>query len=342
MSAPNPNPYILTLLLDSRNRLIGGTPTNCTIQLNTPIYNVRKARVSRFTFYNTIYTVNANNNLLILTSGATTYTISIAIGFYNALTFGTQLQSDINLSVGGGIVVSFNDRLEKYTISGFAAPFNYVHTSSTCSKLIGMTQNRGSFTTITSDTIISMVPVDYFFINSSALGVFVKSVTFAGYNTVILKKIPITAASNFLIDFIDPYEPSTTPYDGSKDLTYLDFQLVDVTNREIPLQADWSMEITIERQLSSGGTVNASVTSVLAATSSGGGSSNDSNTVSTAKLVSFLELAFQQLQQNSSIRTTNLSDSTGTTAIVPSDGSTTSTGTSLITGLGSQIRTGFV
>ena len=108
------------------------------------------AQVALTNFYipNSMYIIDNNNNKLVISTGGTTYTITLTDGNYNANEFDTELETRANAAFTAGgagttvLTVTYEGATNKYTfrIQTGGVDTNWViETATTCFKEIGVT-----------------------------------------------------------------------------------------------------------------------------------------------------------------------------------------------------------
>ena len=142
------------VVLDSRNAttyLNGSMNSNVSFNFGEPIYVARDAlqftgSVLSFNAPNSIYNVNATNNVLWINyyngTYPTSFQITIPPGDYNANTFSTKLVSlctFIDPTFGAGFSITLDQITNKYTFNSIYT-FNILPTS-TCGEVVGFDTN---------------------------------------------------------------------------------------------------------------------------------------------------------------------------------------------------------
>lgn len=112
------NKYLLIRSL-SRNAT-STSSTNCQISMpaNTYLNGRNKLKLEYFIMYNTMYNISTLNQNLDFSVSSTTYTATVPVGFYNASTFATALQTALNAALSNTFVVTYNTTTLTFTIAG--------------------------------------------------------------------------------------------------------------------------------------------------------------------------------------------------------------------------------
>tara|TARA_B110000285_G_C15018253_1_gene560172 strand:- start:67 stop:1062 length:996 start_codon:yes stop_codon:yes gene_type:complete len=78
--------------------------------------NVIGFKLIKAIIYNTLYTIDNNNNTLIIDIDGTNITVSFDVGSYTVDELGTHIQNTLNSSASGTWTLSYNPRIHKYSI----------------------------------------------------------------------------------------------------------------------------------------------------------------------------------------------------------------------------------
>lgn len=183
--------------------------------------------------------------MLYSTTSPQSYQIVLTDGFTSTDSLHTALQTAINTATGQNVTVSYDTATALYTISGFTIPFTYNATSSTINNAIGFTANQTG-TTLISDSIANLSPVDYLCITSQALAQVSRYIIPSTPFNSIIQKISINNQPGFMMEFIN-YSNYIYQTDSVITLNSIDIGIVDKFFRRIPQQSRWSMILQLRQ-----------------------------------------------------------------------------------------------
>ena len=139
-----------------------GTNGNCKIHLNDDLSG--DFRLYLFSFYNNLYNVNDNNNVLVLTNTSDTVISNIT------LTNGDYSGDELATLITNGIAdlnAIYDENTGKFTLS-YTSDFklNFVDNSNTCYKLLGFDNNTYTSTSssLTSESVAELLPYKHLYL----------------------------------------------------------------------------------------------------------------------------------------------------------------------------------
>ena len=115
--------------------------------LNSPIFlpenQMAQVAVTSFNMPNSMYIIDANNNLLSITVGGVTYNLTLSTGNYNSNELDTEIETQATAAfpVGTVLTVTYNGTINKYTfkIQTGGVDVNFIiNDTTTCYKEIGI------------------------------------------------------------------------------------------------------------------------------------------------------------------------------------------------------------
>lgn len=232
----------IRLFLDS-DLAISGTPSSAIFQIKN--IKVKGFKVVSFNMFNTIYNVNSNNNTLVFTLNNVDYYVNLNIGFYTTDILYQNIQQSINSQIpGAAVTVTYDPLTAHYQISGFSSQAKFQSSLSTAGRLLGFDGDQLG-TTLISNVIANINPLDYFYLTSSALSqltqVIVPNIDF----TNVILKIVIDNSTGFLVEY-DNFSSDRFVADNAISLSNIDIGIVDKYFKPIPNQEKWSMELSLD------------------------------------------------------------------------------------------------
>ena len=200
-----------------------------------------KWKLISFVFTNNIYNVTDNNNKIYVNENGIDYVVTLTNGYYTSSDLESELSSQLNSTLTGTVVVAFDDKTNKYTITNTITFYFKFGTNSNNSarKLIGCNGVDGTTaTTQTSDNSIDLNPYKEIFINieqnddRNIFGVnyFNSSLYICG-----------CGSNGELIRY--KYNEHPTQYVKFKRTKKLEIRLHDSNNNDIELNSEYSMII---------------------------------------------------------------------------------------------------
>jgi hypothetical protein len=235
----------VVLYIDSKYRATG-VAENFTITLNNPITKVQQCEIVTAEVPYTFYTVNATNNTMKFTVGATTYTAIVAPGNYGITSFVTALQAAMNAQFAG-FTITYTKETYKLTFTN-ASAFSLDFTANTMVRLIGLTATTPPTTTVQPQGIINISGPKSLLIKSIRLTR--PKITRPFLNTAqddVLYKVPIADGPGTILVEKNGYT-NLLRYGVRQTIDQLDFQLVDENNVQVDLNGqDWSCTINVIR-----------------------------------------------------------------------------------------------
>jgi len=144
--------------IDSKDKSTYETIDNFRYKLDYVYKEINLVSLTDFICYNTIYTVNNNNNTFTLTYLTTDYTITLTNGFYSPGTLATEIKTKMDASGSTLVFTVTNPSLtSKFTISS-SANFGLTFTDH---ELLGFTSNKTGASTYTSDVCYKLTGAPY-------------------------------------------------------------------------------------------------------------------------------------------------------------------------------------
>jgi len=221
------------------------------------------------------YNVNALNNKINITQGATTTTITIPNGNYNANTFATSFMTLFN-AVGGmnDATLTFNVTTGRYSLMSDQAGQNLVVNlaSTTARVLLGIDpdENTGTltFNYVADDPTFMPLPAN--FLGVTKIKVLSDALSGGNYDskslgtTTLVDTISVSGAGFGLTDFTSLGRES---FVKAKRIDEIDIQLLDQDNKPINFNGiNWTMTLLINthtRALFSNETTDATIGTIL-------------------------------------------------------------------------------
>src|ERR1700678_4595502 len=119
------------LLLESFSRTSSSvSSSNFTVALPNPVYvnDYKYIRLAYAMLYNTIYNVDSTNQNIDIKISSSTYTATVPVGFYNANTLATALQTALTTAISNTWTVVYNTNQLTFTIGG-SSSFQFLFSS---------------------------------------------------------------------------------------------------------------------------------------------------------------------------------------------------------------------
>jgi len=195
--------------------------------------------------FNTLYNVNTNNNLLVLSLNNTDYYVQLTTGLYTTDILYQNIQNSINNQITGeSVTVTYDPLLASYTISGFSSPAKFQSSLSTANRLLGFNGDQTG-TTLISNSIANINLLDYFYVTSTALSQLTQVIVpNADFNNIILKII-VDNSTGVLVEYTN-FSSDRFYTDSVISLSNIDIGIVDKYLKPIPNQERWSMELSLD------------------------------------------------------------------------------------------------
>jgi len=173
MIKPKKEIYIKLYKIDSKDRSSYESITSFKYKLDYTYSTVLGAKIIDFISFNTIYTVNANNNKFTMTASSVDYSITLTNGFYTPATLATEIATRLNAS-GSLLTFTVSDvpLTSKFTIaagSNFNLTFDTVNYDT--GDLLGFSSNKTGSSSYTSDICYQLISCPYIIINIDELDI---------------------------------------------------------------------------------------------------------------------------------------------------------------------------
>jgi hypothetical protein len=228
------------MLLDSRSRTVGSTPSRAHFNIIKSLRGVKKARVKSVMFVNTFDNITPDNNELKTSSG----TASIPAGYYSGTQFLIELQTALEsvFGVGGAPYVTF-DSINNNLIWTLGA--NEISGSSSLSTVLGLNETQQMYTGSFTTRLFLALPTYVSFTIPQLSSV---RTVHAGYdskeNFQPFCTVPVTSSYLGLDTYQQDYERviELTSNNNGTSISAMDVIVQDAyTGREITEITNWSM-----------------------------------------------------------------------------------------------------
>lgn len=228
-------------IIQSADRLTGSAE-NCTVRnqnfSDSFSYRFTKAIIP-FTFYN----ITSFNNVLVITFGVGSSTITIPIGQYSINLLLANIQTQLNAIGTGVFTVSYNPTSFLVSIVNDTTNFSYLGLSSTINDVIGFQAlNTGFSMTQIGSYIFNLSGTDWIDIVSTTLTNSESKTRYSSYGGAnVLARIPTSQYSFGQTIFYQPFhEHQWTSRMNLQE--NIDLRLIDDYGNELNLNGrDWSI-----------------------------------------------------------------------------------------------------
>jgi len=181
--------------INSKDRS-SGTNENITMDLFVPINNVKNIKIKSIEIPLTHYIVNSSNNSINFILGGSK-TATLIPGNYTPLQLANEIKTEMNV-VSTGFNVTYNNITHKFTIIN-SSSFDILFTTTTASKLIGLTADVTNVTSYTSTNCIDLLGTRCMYIKSNAISLLNTKSYVSETMENIIYKLPIIEENIFIL-----------------------------------------------------------------------------------------------------------------------------------------------
>lgn len=223
---------------------INGSVTNFMVQLPKPIKGVKSILVKSVEIPFYYYVVNNNTNVVKVSNGTVTSTVTLANGNYSITDFIAALQAALIAQAFAGFTVTYSDVTNKLTIAN-ATPFKFVLSGSTMATILGLTADTTLGTSATLQQVVNLSGTDCIYVLSDIIA---SSQNMPYVNNLIrpiLHRVVVDVSpTQIIIDKAQAYLASEYFFSDQTDIQLVQLRLVDQSFADIDLNGgNWSIEL---------------------------------------------------------------------------------------------------
>jgi hypothetical protein len=219
------------IVIDSSKKIRGSSNSSFSVDIgyNNSAHKVSKVSLVSFSAVNSVYNITENNNKFsISTDLDTVQTVTLTSGFYSVTNLNSALELLVNAVITNVLSIAYNPITLKEEFTIDVGTFSILPIDSNVYDGLGVIPvPTTSASTYNSPNIPDLSGLTKIYLRSRALSAN-NSANSDGLSGNIMSVIPNTSALKTPISYLSPTEASDTiVYNGSTDLTTMDFRLTD-------------------------------------------------------------------------------------------------------------------
>lgn len=243
MSLFKKNYYKIPLTFYSGSDENIGTNNAPIYKLTRPIYKLRQVDVISVNIPFSYYAVNSSNYTIDFEDSVpNSYQVTLTPGNYSASELATEIQSKMNAALAG-FTVTYDTKYNTFTWSNGTNNFKIL-SSSTATKLIGITSDTTLGASATSDNSIDIGGTTDILIKSNILSKNKMLSLYNGKLTSYFFTVPVDSSRNNSIVYKPKSDGELIYNENNSVIDQIDFKLYDVNENVLDLNGpNWSIKL---------------------------------------------------------------------------------------------------